>query len=186
MAGADGRSTLSDAGFFSIWRDSSRIGAGSVAEKKSVCETRRQVLEHPADVGQEAHVEHAVGLVEHQDLEAGEAGVGLLEVVQQAARAGDDDVDAGAQGALLRAHADAAVDGGGADAACARPRSLKCSTICAASSRVGARTSARVMPRFLPRSRCRMGSAKAAVLPLPVMAQASTSRPSRAGGMASR
>ena len=31
-----------------------------------------------------------------------------------------------------------------------------------------------------------MGRRKAAVLPLPVMAQASTSRPARAGGMASR
>jgi hypothetical protein len=73
------------------------------------------VLEHPADVGQEPHVEHAVGFVEHQDLEAGQAGVGLPEMVQQAARARHDDVDAVAQGALLRLHADATVDGGGPD-----------------------------------------------------------------------
>src|SRR5215210_2940771 len=67
-----------------------------------------------------------------------------------------------------------------------RPRSLKCSTIWAASSRVGARTRARVTPRFWPMSRFRMGSANAAVLPLPVIAQARTSRPSTAGGMPSR
>ena len=35
-----------------------------------------------------------------------------LEVIEQAARRGDDDVDAAAEGVLLRAHADAAVDRG--------------------------------------------------------------------------
>ena len=60
-----------------------------------------------------------------------------------------------------------------------------CSSICAASSRVGVRMRARVTPRFLPIRWLRIGSRKAAVLPLPVMAQASTSRPSMAGGMAS-
>ena len=44
--------------------------------------------------------------------------------------------------------------------------------------------SARVVRRGLPISRWRMGSPKAAVLPLPVAAQARTSRPSIAGGMA--
>src|SRR5262245_49785812 len=53
-----------------------------------------------------------------------------------------------------------------------------------ASSRVGVRTRARVVRRGLCRSRCTMGRPKAAVLPLPVAAQARTSRPSRAGGMA--
>ena len=60
------------------------------------------------------------------------------------------------------------------------------SSICAASSRVGVMTSARVAPRGVPARRCRIGSRKAAVLPLPVTAQASTSRPAMAGGMASR
>ena len=64
-------------------------------------------------------------------------------------------------------------------------RSFRSSTICAASSRVGVRTSARVVPRGLSISRWRIGSTNAAVLPLPVMAQARTSRPARAGGTAS-
>jgi hypothetical protein len=44
--------------------------------------------------------------------------------------------------------------------------------------------SARVVPRGLSISRCSTGSTNAAVLPLPVMAQASTSRPAMAIGIA--
>ena len=62
---------------------------------------------------------------------------------------------------------------------------LSCSRICAASSRVGVTTSARVVRRGFPSRRCRIGSRNAAVLPLPVAAHASRSRPSSAGGMAS-
>ena len=68
-----------------------------------------------ADVGPEAHVHHAVGFVEHEQLDAAEVGVLLAHVIDQPARRGDDDVDAGAQGALLHAHLDAAVDGGARD-----------------------------------------------------------------------
>src|SRR5918993_4792047 len=59
------------------------------------------------------------------------------------------------------------------------------SRIWAASSRVGVRTRARVVPRGLSSSLWRIGSRKAAVLPLPVAAHARTSRPARAGPMAS-
>ena len=59
-----------------------------------------------------------------------------------------------------------------------------CASIWAHSSRVGVRMSARVVRRGLPISRWRIGSTKAAVLPLPVAAQASTSRPASAGGIA--
>ena len=71
---------------------------------------RREPLQDAADVGQEAHVEHAVRLVEHQHLEAGEASVGLPEMVEQAAGRGDEDVDAATERLLLRAIADAAED----------------------------------------------------------------------------
>ncbi len=74
-----------------------------------------QVPEDLADLRQEAHVEHPVGLVEHQELEAFELRVRLAEMVQQAAGRRDDDVDAAAEGVLLRSHADAAEDGGGRD-----------------------------------------------------------------------
>ncbi len=64
-------------------------------------------------------------------------------------------------------------------------RSFSSSTICAASSRVGVSTRARVVPRGLSIRRWRIGSTNAAVFPLPVMAEARTSRPARAGGTAS-
>ena len=60
-------------------------------------------------------------------------------------------------------------------------RSFRSSRICAASSRVGVSTSARVVPRGLPISWCRIGSRNAAVLPLPVIAQASRSLPGQRG-----
>ena len=68
------------------------------------------MLEDATDVGQEAHVEHPVGLVEDQHLEAGEARVGLPEVIQQAARRRHQDVGPAAERLLLRAIADAAED----------------------------------------------------------------------------
>ncbi len=70
---------------------------------------RGQLPQHAADVGQEAHVEHAVGLVEHEDLEPGEARVGEAQMIEEAAGRGDDHVDAAAERVLLRAHPHAAV-----------------------------------------------------------------------------
>ena len=67
--------------------------------------------EDAADVGQEAHVEHPVRLVEDEDLEAGELRVAEPEVVEEAAGRRDDDVDAAPEGVLLGAHPDAAEDG---------------------------------------------------------------------------
>jgi hypothetical protein len=46
------------------------------------------------DVGQEAQVEHLVGLVEDQHREPAELQVALLGQVEQAARRADDDVGA--------------------------------------------------------------------------------------------
>jgi hypothetical protein len=59
-----------------------------------------QQREDLLDVADEAHVEHAVGLVQHQDLELAEVEVALALVVQQAARRGDEDLDA-ARSALV-------------------------------------------------------------------------------------
>ena len=70
----------------------------------------------------------------------------------------------------------------------APPRRRRLSSICNASSRVGARISARVAKRRGVDGRagrcCSIGSAKAAVLPVPVWATPSRSRPSSRGGMA--
>ena len=72
---------------------------------------RRQRLGDLADVGPEAHVHHAVGFVEHEDLELREVADVAAHVIEQPARRGDDDVDAGLERALLRFHRHAAVDG---------------------------------------------------------------------------
>src|SRR3546814_11237360 len=57
---------------------------------------RLALLRHPVDDAldrrQEAHVEHAVGFVEHQYLDRVELGAAALEVVDQAAGGGDEDV----------------------------------------------------------------------------------------------
>src|SRR6266516_1204627 len=60
-------------------------------------------------VGSEPHVEHLVGLVEHQHLEAGEVDVATLHVVEQPAGRRDDDIGAVSQRLGLGLHADAAV-----------------------------------------------------------------------------
>ena len=65
----------------------------------------------PFDVLGEAHVEHFVGLVEHQIVEVGEVESALLEVVDDAARRPDDDLRAALESSELRAVGGAAVDG---------------------------------------------------------------------------
>src|SRR5205814_1017775 len=57
---------------------------------------------------------------------------------------------------------------------------------CAASSRVGVSTSARGRRPDCVASFCKIGSTNAAVLPVPVCAPASTSRPASTPGMAAR
>ena len=67
-------------------------------------------VEQALDGGQEAHVGHAVGLVDDDDLDVLEVDVAALDQVLEAAGAGHQDVDALAQRAALAAVADAAVD----------------------------------------------------------------------------
>ena len=53
-----------------------------------------QLREDALDVADEAHVEHPVGLVQHQDLDVRQVDGALLVMVEQPARRGDQDVDA--------------------------------------------------------------------------------------------
>ena len=71
----------------------------------------RGCIEDALDAGEEAEVGHVVGLVEHGHFDRVEAAVPLADEVFEAARAGNDDVDALAKCGHLRALADAAVDG---------------------------------------------------------------------------
>ena len=62
------------------------ISAGMVAEKNERLAPRRQQLADLLDVGDEAHVEHAVGFVDDEDLDAHQHDAAALEVIEQASR----------------------------------------------------------------------------------------------------
>ncbi len=65
-------------------------------------------------VRQEAHVAHAIGLVQYQRFNPGQIDVAVLPVVQQAAGAGDDNRCTSFDGCDLPAFAHASVNGGAA------------------------------------------------------------------------
>ena len=70
------------------------ISGGMVAEKNSVWRVIGRNLADALDIGNEAHVEHAVGFVDHQDLDAVQHQLATLDMVEQPARRGDQDVGA--------------------------------------------------------------------------------------------
>ena len=74
------------------------MSSGMVAEKSRVCRSVGALADDAADVGQEAHVEHHVGLVQHQHLEAAEVERAPTQVVEDAARGADHDLDTLASG----------------------------------------------------------------------------------------
>ena len=84
------------------------VERGGEEQRLPVCRT---LADDPLDGREKAHVEHPIGLVEHEHPDATEAERSALEQVLEAPRRGDDDVRAG--GLLgLSMQADAAVDGG--------------------------------------------------------------------------
>ncbi len=89
-----------------------RISSEKVAEKSSVWRLAGMLADDLADVGDEAHVEHPVGLVQDEDLDLGEVDAALADVVEQAAGCGDQDLDAAPEGLDLGIDAGAAVDDG--------------------------------------------------------------------------
>jgi hypothetical protein len=134
----------------------------------------------------EAHVEHLVGLIQHQRLKLRQVAEALVDQVQQPPRRGHDDVDTGLERIDLVELADAAEDRrhagpqmaaealeavGDLGDQFARGRQDQ-----DAGTALGRR--ARIRAR-----RCSSGSAKAAVLPVPVWAMPSRSRPSSSIGI---
>ena len=81
--------------------------------EQQVLAFRRQHGQHFLDVADETHVEHAVGFVQDQDFHFRQVNRALAHVVQQAARRGDEHVDAVFELLDLRVDADAAEDHGG-------------------------------------------------------------------------
>ena len=57
----------------------------------------RRAVEQPADGGQEAHVGHAVGLVDDDLVDVGQVHVAAVHEILEAPRAGDEDVHSAAQ-----------------------------------------------------------------------------------------
>ena len=80
--------------------------------EQQVLTLRRQQGEDAPDVADEAHVEHAVGLVQHQNLDMRQIDGARGGVIQQTARRGDDDIDATTQRCFLGTRTDAAKDQG--------------------------------------------------------------------------
>ena len=81
---------------------------GEGGREQQVLALLGQQREHLADVADEAHVEHAVGLVQHQEFDAREVERALADVVEQAPRGGDQDVDTLLERTDLRVDVDAA------------------------------------------------------------------------------
>ena len=62
--------------------------------EQEVLTALRQEREDPPDVPNEAHVEHPIGLIEHQVGQIGQIEMTLLLQIEQASGRGDEDVDA--------------------------------------------------------------------------------------------
>ena len=89
--------------FGACWNSwvSASISFESVAENISVCRFRGRGLHNPPNLREEAHVEHPVRLVQHQEFHAREIRVARPDI-QEPARRGDDQVHPGAQRLDLR------------------------------------------------------------------------------------
>jgi hypothetical protein len=83
-----------------------------VAEKRGSGTPRRNQAEDALDVGDEAHVEHPVGLVHDHDLHAREEELAALDVVEEAAGRRDEHVHAPVDERVLVLEAHAADEEG--------------------------------------------------------------------------
>ena len=100
-----------DRDFARVVQHAARQRADLVREggrEQQVLALLRQQRQDLADVADEAHVQHAVGFVQHQDLDARQVDGALAAVVQQAAGRGHQDVQRLLQRADLRIDVDAA------------------------------------------------------------------------------
>ena len=135
------------------------------------------------DIVEEAHVEHAVGFVEHQRVERVELQRTALQVVLM--RPGVPTAICAPWARLSTCGRIGVPPHKVSTLTLSAPRAsrrISCVT-CSASSRVGHSTSAWVA-KLRASSRCSSASAKAAVLPLPVLACAIRSWPASASGSA--
>ena len=78
--------------------------------EQQVLALARQQREHLLDIVDEAHVEHAVGFVEHENLHRRQIQGFLADMIEQTPRRGHQDIDAATQAVDLRVDLDAAED----------------------------------------------------------------------------
>ena len=147
---------------------------------------RRAAAQDPAQVPDEAHVEHAVGLVDDEDLDVPERDDALLLVVEQAARRADEQVRNPSGRLALEPVVDAAEDGEGRQARVAA-EDLGVGAdlgdeLARRARRPGPAGRAAARARLVRSSRVKIVIRKAAVLPVPVWAWPATSVPARAIG----
>ena len=156
---------------------------GEGRREQQVLPLLRQQREHPLDVVDEAHVEHAVGLVEDEDLDVREVDVRWPWWSSRRPGVATRMSTPRAQLVDLRLHADAAEHHHArrASSACRRcarfPRPARRARASASgSARGSAACRAASRTAGLAIRRCRIGSTKPAVLPVPVWAPASSRR----------
>ena len=77
---------------------------------------RRAEGDDAFDVGQKAHVEHTINLIQHEMGEVGQMEIPLLHEVEKSSRRGDEDIDSTFDLFPLMAIAHAAVDQSNAQA----------------------------------------------------------------------
>lgn len=186
--GRGGRSRLCD--FDTLWILQESIGElldlrrhGCREEQRLASE--RDHLGDAFDIGDETHVEHAVGLVDDEDLDAAHQELAALEMVEQAAGRADQHIGAALELAVLVFEGNAADQEGDVEA-----------VVLAVFLEILGDLSGEFARRFenqraghartrtaLSRSDS-IGSTKDAVLPVPVCAMPQISRRSSANGMA--
>ena len=143
------------------------------------------VAEDPLDLGQEAHVGHAVGLVDDDVVDVGHRELALLDQVDEPARAWRRRRRRPSRSALIwRVHAGAAVDGVRPARRGPRPAAPARRAPAGPAPGSGTSTMADGPAGLRPCARrSRTGRPKASVLPEPVLALPQTSRPARASGI---
>ena len=154
-----------------------------MAENSATCFSCRRLREDGFHGIGEAHVQHLVGFVEHHGADAIELQRAALQVIDDAARRADDHLRAALQRAELRHIALAAVDGQHMEGMLAGGVFLE--RFGDLDGQLARRHQHQRLRHAILHVRVvdRIGSAKAAVLPVPVCAWPRMSAPSSIAGM---
>ena len=76
-----------------LLRDAPNLRRHGGSEEQRLARERNELAD-ALDVGDEPHIQHPVGFIDHQELDPGEQQPPALEMVEQAAGGGDENIDA--------------------------------------------------------------------------------------------